>query len=73
MEVITDQPGIQLYTAKFLNEARCKGGVSRGKGDGFCLETQRWPDAVHHPHFPSIELAAGEVFRSKTEYRFFGK
>ena len=73
MECWTDLPGVQLYTANFLNEPHCKGGVSRGKGDGFCLETQHWPDAVHHPHFPSIALAAGEVFRSKTEYRFFGK
>lgn len=72
MECWTDQPGVQLYTANFLNEAACKGGIPRGKGDGFCLETQHWPDAVHHPHFPSILLPAGEVFRSKTEYRFFG-
>ena len=73
MECWTDQPGVQLYTANFLNEPCCKGGISRSKGDGFCLETQHWPDAIHHPHFPSVELAAGEVFRSKTEYRFFAE
>ena len=25
-----------------------------GKHSGFCLEDQAFPDAVNHPHFPSI-------------------
>ena len=37
---------------------------------GLCLETQRIPDAPNHPHFPSGEIKAGEMFSSKTTYRF---
>ena len=70
MECWTDMPGVQLYTGNGLNETGCKGGAVQGKYRGFCLETQYWPDAPHHAHFPSIVLEAGDVYRSKTEYRF---
>jgi aldose 1-epimerase len=42
-----------------------------GKHQGFCLETQTYPDAPNHPAFPSAILEAEEPFRSVTEYRFF--
>jgi len=35
-----------------------------------CLETQHYPDSVHHPHFPTTILKAGEIFRSTTIYQF---
>ncbi|MDR2843135.1 MAG: galactose-1-epimerase, partial [Candidatus Symbiothrix sp.] len=34
------------------------------------LETQHYPDSIHHPEYPSIVLLPGEVFESKTVYRF---
>jgi aldose 1-epimerase len=57
MEVSTDQPGLQLYTG-------------RGQHPAFCLETHHFPDAIHHPEFPSIVLRPGETFRSTTVYAF---
>lgn len=66
----TDQPGVQLYTANGMTERRCKGGKMYGHRGGFCLETQHYPDSVHHPEWPSCILRAGKVFESTTKYAF---
>jgi aldose 1-epimerase len=55
LEVRTTQPGVQFYT---------------GNRGGFCLETQHYPDSIHHPEFPSIVLKPGETFKSTTVYAF---
>ncbi|RME65631.1 MAG: galactose-1-epimerase, partial [Alphaproteobacteria bacterium] len=45
-------------------------GGPYGAFAGLCLETQRFPDAPHHPHFPSAVLRPGEIYRHISEYRF---
>jgi aldose 1-epimerase len=70
MEVLTDQPGVQLYTANYLGETRCSGGKMFGKFGAFCLETQHFPDSVNRPNFPSVILRPGAEYRSTTIYRF---
>ncbi|XP_035800635.2 aldose 1-epimerase isoform X3 [Amphiprion ocellaris] len=48
LEVSTSQPGVQFYTANFLDGSITgKGGSRYGKHNSFCLETQNWPDAVN--------------------------
>ncbi len=71
MTVFSSEPGVQLYTGNALQTTAGK-GVEQGYGkhDGFCLETQHYPDAVHQPLFPSILLKAEEKFESKTAYCF---
>jgi aldose 1-epimerase len=71
MECHTTQPGVQLWTFNRCPEGLvCTGGVPISKHGGFCLETQNFPDAIHHSGFPSCVLRPGEVFTSRTEYRF---
>ena len=70
MELETSLEGLQLYTAGFLSERQGKGGVLYGPRHAVCLETQHFPDAIHHPEFPSPVLQAGEVYRQRTVYRF---
>ena len=70
MECHTDLPGVQLYTANGLNAAAGKGGIPLYKHQGFCLETQFFPDSPNQPAFPSALLKAGEQFVSETIYRF---
>lgn len=54
VDVSTDMPGLQVYN-----------------DDGhICLETQFYPDAIHHENFPSIVLEANTEFYSKTSYKF---
>ncbi|HXT12552.1 MAG TPA: aldose epimerase family protein [Candidatus Angelobacter sp.] len=70
MEVMTDQPGVQLYTANYLEDTRCKEGRVFGRNGAFCLETQHFPDSVNHSNFPSTILRPGETYRTTTIYRF---
>jgi aldose 1-epimerase len=71
MEVYTTEPGVQLYTGNFLNQDVVgKGGKTYDFRFGFCLETQHFPDAINHPHFPSIVLHPGQTYRQTTVYKF---
>ena len=70
MSVVTDCPGIQLYTANFLDVESGKGGIRYGKYSGVCLETQFYPDAVHHPEWAQPVVKAGERYHSETKYIF---
>lgn len=70
METWTTLPGVQFYTANSLSDRAGKGGARYGKRGGFCLETQLFPDAPHHPNFPSALLSPGEDSYTKTIYRF---
>lgn len=71
LEVDTDQPAVQLYSSNFLDgTVKGKDGKGYVRRGAFCLETQHYPDSPSHPNFPSIELKAGQTFRSKTVFKF---
>lgn len=71
MEVFTDCVGVQLYTGNFLKDTQIgKDGKAYGKRGGLCLETQFFPDAVHHGNFASPVLKAGEAYATTTIYKF---
>ena len=71
MEVYTDCVGMQLYTGNFIGDGTIgKEGKIYGKHSGFCLETQFYPDANHHEHFPSSILKAGALYDTTTIYKF---
>lgn len=71
LDVLTDQPGLQLYTGNSLNGALV-GPSARAyrQSDGVCFETQAFPDAPNHPHFPSAIVRPGERYRTTTLFRF---
>ncbi len=71
MEVLTTEPGLQFYSGNFLD------GTITGKGNtvyehrnGFCLETQHFPDSPNQSDFPSVLLNPGEQYHHKTIYKF---
>ncbi|MEI7502163.1 MAG: aldose epimerase family protein [Paludibacter sp.] len=68
LEVFTTEPGLQLYTAGYMQNEKGKKGKFYGKFAGFCLETQHFPDATNHAHFPSIVLNPSEKYESRTVY-----
>ncbi|MBR5471108.1 MAG: galactose mutarotase [Oscillibacter sp.] len=70
MEVITDQPGVQLYTACFTDCEGGRGGMHYVPFSGLCLETQHFPDSPNHPNFPSTVLRPGEKYDTTTIYAF---
>lgn len=67
----TTLPGVHFYTANYLPEGRLgKGGCSYHPRQGFCLETQFFPDSINQPDFLSPVLKAGEVYDHRTLFRF---
>ena len=71
MEVFTDQPGVQLYTANHLDGSIIgKGGKAYKQRGAFCLETQHYPDSPNKPNFPSTVLKPGEKYQTTTIYKF---
>lgn len=71
LEVLTTEPGLQLYTGNFLNGSDTgRSGNPYEKYGAFCLETQHFPDAPNQPDFPSTLLLPGQVFHSETRLRF---
>ena len=70
MEVYTDLPGVQIYTANFLDGEPGKDGASYIKRSAVCLETQYFPDAVHHEDFRQPLCKKGEKYDTRTAYRF---
>ncbi|TLX71281.1 galactose mutarotase [Labilibacter sediminis] len=71
MEVYTTEPGLQLYTANWLDGTIVgKSGKPLGFREAVCIETQHFPDSPNQPHFPSTILHPGEEFESITIYKF---
>jgi len=71
MECYTDQPAVQLYTGNYLKkDVACKDGAEYTKHSGLCLETQGFPNALKHAHYPSTIVKKGEKYDSTTEYKF---
>ncbi|XP_034656255.1 aldose 1-epimerase [Drosophila subobscura] len=77
MEVWTNQPGMQFYTANNLPDEKsgdvpmigkdCTHYVKHGS---FCVETEKFPDSMNHPEFPSIFLEPGEKYVHEVMYWF---
>ena len=70
MEVYTDLPGVQIYSGNFLTEEAGKQGAVYRHRQGICFEPQYYPDAVNHANFASAVCKRGEVYRTKTVYKF---
>ena len=70
METLTDQPGMQFYTANYLApDKKGKDDAGYCPRSAFCFETQGFPNATAFTHFPSPVLRADEVYNRKTIYR----
>ena len=71
MEMESTMPGLQFYTANYIERGRPgKGAAVYGPRCGFCLEAQFFPDSPNEPRFPSCVLRAGEPFAHLTRYCF---
>ena len=70
LEVLTTEPGVQLYTGNFLDgTVRGKAGHYYRMGDGIALEPQKFPDAPNKPQFTSARVDASTPYRHVMIYR----
>ena len=71
LDVATSEPGLEFKTANALDGTIVgKAGKPYRARDGFCLETQHFPDSPNQSAFPSTILRPGQVYRSRTVFRF---
>ncbi|WP_264525900.1 aldose epimerase family protein [Flavobacterium sp. N502536] len=71
MKVFTDQPSVHIYVGGNCFETlKGKENAAYHPFSGICFETQNFPDAPNHVHFPNSVLKKGEIYRHKTVYRF---
>jgi aldose 1-epimerase len=71
MEIFTTEPGIQFYSGNFLDGSMTgKSGKAYEFRNGFCLETQHFPDSPNKPGFPSVVLKPGETYKTTTIHKF---
>lgn len=71
MDILTDQVGLQFYSGNFFDGSYAgKGGRLIGHRCALALETQAWPDAIHHPDFPDTVLRPGQTYTHTCIYHF---
>ncbi|REG96445.1 aldose epimerase family protein [Flavobacterium aquicola] len=71
MTVYTDQPGVHIYVGgSCQNKVKGKENADYHPLSGICFETQNFPDAPNHEHFPSAVLKKGEEYTQNTAYKF---
>ncbi|MHC4943145.1 MAG: aldose epimerase family protein [Planctomycetota bacterium] len=71
LEVYTTEPGVQFYSGNFLDGTLMgKGGALYEKHQGFCLETQHFPDSINKPEWPSIVLEPGDKYLHVMIHKF---
>ncbi|WP_026493086.1 aldose epimerase family protein [Butyrivibrio sp. XPD2002] len=70
MQCSTTLPAFQFYAGNCLDADGGKDGAVYKNREGFCLETQIYPDAIHHSNFPDAVFGPEREYDSMTVYRF---
>ena len=71
MEMYTNEPGVQVYTANFQGTGiSCKHGVKYPKHVSVCLESQKYPDSPNKKDWVQPTLKPGEQYYSHAAYHF---
>lgn len=70
LEIETDEPCVVVYTGNSLSNDMTIRGTPCEKYLGMCLETQKPPNMIHHPDFPSLLVEANQAYTTKTIYSF---
>jgi aldose 1-epimerase len=71
LKLLTTEPGLQFYSGNFLDgKLTGKSGQPYHSRNGFCLETQHYPDSPNQPSFPDVILRPGQTWRSATVFQF---
>ena len=75
MEMFTNEPGVQVYSANFQGVGKDadiirKGGVKYPKHVSVCLESQKYPDSPNKKDWVQPTLKPGEKYYSHAAYKF---
>ncbi|WP_333876825.1 aldose epimerase family protein [Flavobacterium sp.] len=71
MTVITNQPAVHVYVGgNCFGQIKGKEATEYHKTSGICFETQNFPDAPNHSHFPNTVLKKNEWYSHQTTFKF---
>lgn len=70
LEVFTTLPGMQFYAGYFLDGSHGRGTRKFESFEGFCMETQYFPDSPNKPQFPSAISSPDKPFNHTTVFKF---
>ena len=70
MDCYTDLPGFQFYSGNMLDNPKSKNGKGYRRNEGFCLETQFYPNSINEPAFPDCVFGPGRDYDYETVYKF---
>ncbi|XP_027923076.1 aldose 1-epimerase-like [Vigna unguiculata] len=73
MKLFTNAPGLQFYTANFVENDKGKGGFVYQPRSALCLESQAFPDSVNHPNFPSTIVTPQKPYKHVLLLKFSTK
>lgn len=70
LETYTTLPGIQFYSGNSMQNSAGKNGATYNRRNGFCLESQHYPNSINCPNFPQAVLNPDEEYNETTIYQF---
>ena len=71
MSVTTNQPAVHIYVGgNCFDKIKGKETVNYHSQSGICFETQNFPDAPNHSHFPNSILKKGILYKNQTTFKF---
>ena len=75
MEMFTNEPGVQFYSANFQGVGKDKDiirkhGLKYPKHVSVCLESQKYPDSPNKKDWVQPTLKPGETYYSRAAYKF---
>ena len=70
MDIITDQPGLQLYTGNFLDGSLKSKKKKFYKSLRILLGDPTFPNSPNEKEYPSVVLNKGEIYNTETIYKF---
>ena len=71
MTVTTNQPAVHVYVGgNCYSKIKGKENANYHLTSGICFETQNFPDAPNHSHFPTSVLKKDEEYNHQTTFKF---
>ena len=73
LRIFTTEKGLQFYSGNFLNGHKGKGGAAYEKQEGFCLETQMYPDAINKRDvkgWHDVVIGPGQTYKHEMIHEF---
>ncbi|WP_026507088.1 aldose epimerase family protein [Butyrivibrio sp. MC2013] len=70
MHAYTTLPGFQFYIGNFIETHKGKDGATYSIRDGFCLESQFYPNAINEENFVTPVFGPDKPYDSETVYKF---